>query len=247
MFNDKVLKGLQTSILALTVAGPLANSALADSGLVGDAAAQLAAQSNGFQATTANIDVVPAKMAGGCPQSFAFNVRLGAQAPGTLAYKIVTEDGRESQTFEAEAAATDDGLFIARSSHRVALVKGDETDPSFVVFDEPERVKPLREPDFFERLFGTGPAADEDDAQALRDLAFMVKVVAPNEVASGFDRHSVTCEEAREARIIPIVAEDQRDPGDRDRGRGRDDSSSDGGGRDGRGGRDAAGGPAGAR
>ena len=169
-------------------------------------------------------------MAGGCPQSYAFNVRLGARSPGTLAYRFVTEDGRQSQTFEAKAEATEDGLFIAQASHQLALAKDAENGPSFVVFDEPERVKPLREPDFFERLFGTGPAAEEGQAQALRDLAFMVQVVAPNAVASNFDSHSVTCEEQREARIIP-VKEEQRDDRDRPgRDRGRDDSSTDGGG-----------------
>jgi len=238
MFNAKISKGLQVSVLALAVMGSLAGTASAESdGILGEAAAQLAATGDQFQATSAAIDVVPARMAGGCPRAFAFNVRLGAQSPGTLSYRFVTEDGRRSQVFEAQAAATEDGLFIAQASHELALAKDAENGPSFVVFDAPERVKPLREPDFFERLFGTGPAAEEDRAQALRDLAFMVQVVAPNTVDSAFDSHSVTCEEQREARIFPV--EDQRDDHDRpgrDRDRpGRDDSSTDGGGRGDRG------------
>lgn len=245
MFNEKFSKGLRVSILALSVMGFLAGTAAAESdGILGEAAAQLAATGERFQATSAAIDVVPAKMAGGCPQSYAFNVRLGAQSPGTLSYRFVTEDGRRSQVFEARAEATEEGLFIARASHELALGKDAEHGPAFVVFDTPERVKPLREPDFFERLFGTGPAAEEDQAQALRNLAFMVQVVAPNQVGSAFDSHTVTCEEQREARLLPVM-EDQHEGRDRP-GRDRDDSSTDGGGRGDRGrGSDAAGGPAG--
>jgi hypothetical protein len=244
MFSKQITKRLQVSLLALTIAAPLATPALADSGLVGDAAAQLAAAGTGFQATTAAIDVAPAKMAGECPEAFAFNVRLGARAPGKLSYRIVTEDGRESQVFEAYAQRTNEGLFIAQANHQLALADDAETGPSHVVFNVPEHVKQLREPDFFERLFGTGPASEQNQADALRNLSFAVKVVAPNEVASGYDSYSATCEELREARIFP-VSEDQSDSGDRDRG-GRDDSSDRGdGGRGDRGrggGTDAAGG-----
>jgi len=236
MYKQRIAQGLLASAIVMTLGGV---AAARDSGLVDAAAAQLAVRGDSFQATTASLDVVPVALAGGCAQAYAFNVQVGAQAPGTLSYKIVTDDGRESQVFEARAQATEDGLFVAEASHKLALAESEDgaDDPSAVVFDAPQKLSPPREPDFFERLFGTGPAAEEDPRHGLRNLAFMVQVVAPNPVASTFDSHSVTCEEQREARIIPVAAEEQRDPGDRDRGDRGDRDRGDRGGRDsGRGG-----------
>jgi len=251
MFTNTMTKGLLVSAAALMLGSSVAAADSSVSGsLIGDAAAQLAARSDVFQATTANLDVVPMHMAGSCPLAYAFNVRLGAQSPGTLSYKIVTDDGRESQVFEAKARATEDGLFAAQASHQIALAKSAQTDAdaSIVVFDPPAKLKETREPDFFERLFGTGPAAEQDDPQGLRNLSFKVMVVAPNAVDSTFDSHTVSCEDHRDPRIIRASTEDQRDdrdPGGRDPGdRGRDDSS-DGGGRDGGGRGDPSGGPSG--
>ncbi|NIA72202.1 hypothetical protein HBA54_26785 [Pelagibius litoralis] len=242
MIKEQITKGLLVSAIALTLgSGVAAAQQNSSDGLIGDVAAVLAARSDVFQATSANLDVVPLNMAGSCPQAYAFNIRVGAQSPGKLTYQIVTEDGRASQVFEAEASATEDGLFAVKASHKLALAQSEQTaeDSSIVVFDQLENFKQIREPDFFERLFGTGPAAEDDDVQGLRNQAFMVKVLAPNQVASSFDRHSVSCEPQRETRIIPASMESQRDPGDRDRGGrdrggrgGGDSSSTDGGGRD---------------
>lgn len=253
MFKEQITKGLMVSAIALAIGSGAIGSGVAaaqsspssDNGLIGDVAAVLAARSDVFQATTANLDVVPVNMAGSCPQAFAFNIKVGAQSPGKLSYQIVTQDGRASQVFEAQASATEDGLFAAKASHKLAFGRNEQTDAdaSIIVFDQPEEAKPIREPDFFERLFGTGPAADGYDPQGLRNQAFKVKVVAPNEVVSAFDSHSVTCEEQRTTRIIPVAMEDQRDPGDRDRG-GRDPGDRDPGGRD-PGGRDGRGDPSG--
>jgi len=247
MYKQRIAQGLLASAIVLTL-GAGAAAAREDSvqgGIVAAAAAQLAARGDSFQATTASLDVVPVNLAGGCAQAYAFNVRLGAQAPGSLSYKIVTEDGRESQVFEARAEATEDGLFAARATHKLALAESEDNanDPSVVVFDAPQKLSPPREPDFFERLFGTGPAAGEDARHGLRDLAFRVQVVAPNQVASAFDSHSVTCEEEREALLRPVV-EDQHDGG-RDRpGRDGGGSGTSGGGRgSGRGGAGPAGTP----
>ncbi|WP_420345248.1 hypothetical protein [Pelagibius sp.] len=240
MFINTMTKGLMVSAAALMLGSSLAAADDTASGsLIGDAAAQLAARSDVFQATTANLDVVPAQMAGSCPMAYAFNVRLGAQSPGKLSYKIVTDDGRESQVFEARANATEDGLFAAQASHQIALAKSARTDAdaSIVVFDPPAKLKEVREPDFFERLFGTGPAAEQDDPQGLRNLSFKVMVVAPNEVVSAFDNHTVSCEDQQDTRVIRTGFEEQRD--DRDRG-GRDPGD-----RGDRGDRDPGGGPSG--
>ena len=250
MFKERMTRGLLVSAAALSFGCGVAaaqESGPAAGGVIADAAAVLAARSDVFQATSASLDVVPVDLAGSCPQAYAFNVRLGARSPGKLSYRIVTEDGRESQLFEASAVATADGLFAVQASHKLALAESAQTeeDPSIVVFEVPEKLK-QREPDFFERLFGTGPAADDDTVQGLREQAFMVQVVAPNAVASAFDSHTVSCEEQRETRILPVVFEDQRDGRDRpDRDPG-EGSGSEGGGRDRDPGRDP-GGPAGAR
>ncbi|NIA72203.1 RNA methyltransferase [Pelagibius litoralis] len=233
MIKEQVAKGLLVSAIALTLgSGVAAAQQNSSDGLIGDVAAVLAARSDVFQATTASLDVVPMNMAGSCPRAFAFNVSVGAQSPGTLSYQIVTDDGRESQVFKAQTRATEDGLFAAQASHKLALVESEQTeaDASIVVFDRPENPTPAREPDFFERLFGTGPAAEPYDPQGLRNQAFKVKVVAPNEVVSAFDSLSVSCEPQRTPRVVPAT-ESQRDPGDRDRG-GRDPGGRDPGGRD---------------
>ncbi|WP_420345247.1 hypothetical protein [Pelagibius sp.] len=225
---NTMTRGLLVSAAALMLgAGVAAADEAASGSLIGDAAAQLAARSDVFQATTATLDVVPLQMAGSCPMAYALNVRLGARSPGTLSYKIVTDDGRESQVFRARANVTDDGRFAAMASHQVALAESAQTDAdaSIVVFDPPETAAETREPDFFERIFGTGPAAEQDDPQGLRNLAFKVMVVAPNAVVSSFDRHSASCEEQEDPRRIRTSTEEQRDDGDR----GRDDSGDRGG------------------
>ncbi|WP_299397101.1 hypothetical protein [Pelagibius sp.] len=243
MLVHTMTRSLLVSATALMLGSGFAaaDSGLPSGSLIGDAATQLAARSDVFQATTASLDVVPAQMAGSCPMAYALNVRLGARSPGTLSYKIVTNDGRESQIFRAQANVTEDGRFAAQASHQVALSESTQADAgaSVAVFDPPAEPRETRDPDFFERLFGTGPTAEQDDPHGLRNLAFRVQVVAPNEVASVFDSHTVSCEEQTDPRIIRATDDDQRDDGGRDRG--RDDSSDRGGGRD-RGGVDASGG-----
>ncbi len=235
MFKEQITKGLLVSAVALTLgSGFAAAQPELSGGLIGAAAAQLAAREDAFQATSANLDVAPANMSNTCPQAFAITVWLGSQSAGNLSYKIVTEDGRESQVFEARAEATEDGLFAAKATHKLALTESEATeeDPSIVVFDLPAKLK-QREPDFFERLFGTGPAADDAAIQGLRNQAFQVQVVAPNEVASAFDRHSTSCEDQHQGRLLPASFEDQHDGGGRDRGDGGGDGSgTEGGGRD---------------
>ncbi|HIC79644.1 MAG TPA: hypothetical protein EYP07_01595 [Kiloniellaceae bacterium] len=245
MLVKTMTKSLLVSAAALVLGSGLAaaDGSPPSGSLIGDATTQLAARSDVFQATTASLDVVPLQMAGSCPMAYALNVRLGARSPGTLSYKIVTDDGRESQIFKAQANATEDGRFAAQASHQVALSERAQADAgvSVAVFDPPVEPRETREPDFFERLFGTGPAAEQDDSNGLRNLAFQVRIVAPNEVASVFDSHTVSCEEQADPRIIRATDDDQRDDGGRDR---EDDDSSDrggGGGRD-RGGVDASGG-----
>jgi hypothetical protein len=225
--------GLRASVLALGVAGALtgafAGAAAAQQGadqqgLVDQMAAQLAARSDAFAATTAGVNVVPIKMAGSCPRAFQLQVNLGAQSPGTLSYQIETLDGRTSQVFKTRAAAREDGLFGARVDHMVALAKLEdgETDPSLVKFDNPTRpaAEAEPEPDFFERLFGTAEA--EDPSKGLLEQSFRVKIVAPNQVISAFDRVSVSCDDEELRRhSVAAAEEDQRD--DRDRpGRDRD-------------------------
>jgi hypothetical protein len=228
--------GLRASVLALGVAGSLtgafAGAAAAEQGpqqgVVDQMAAQLAARSDTFAATTAGVNVVPIKMAGSCPRAFMLQINLGAQSPGTLAYQIETLDGRTSQVFRTRAGAREDGLFGARVDHMVALAKLEdgETDPSLVKFDNPTRpaaeAEAESEPDFFERLFGAAPA--EDPSKGLLEQSFRVKVVAPNQVISAFDRVSVSCEDEELRRTSTgEVAESQRDDRDRDTpDRGRD-------------------------
>ena len=250
MFRKQIARGLMASAVALSFGSGLAvaqqnapDGLVSPEGLVSDVAAVLAARSDVFQAATASVDVVPINMAGSCPRAFEINVRVGAQSPGMLSYQIITQDGRESQVFKAQAMTAEDGLFTAQVSHKLALAKSEETeaDASIVVFNNPEQVADEHEPDFFERLFGTGPSSESYDPQGLRNQAFRVRVVSPNEVVSAFDSHTVTCDD-RTVRIIRSE-EEQRD--DRDSDRGRDDSSSDDdGGRDpgGGGGVDASGG-----
>lgn len=223
MFKERFTKGLLTAAVTLAVGSGLAAAQPgASGGAAAEAAASLAARSDVFQATTARLNVVPEDLAGGCPQGYAFDVYLGAGSPGTLSYRFVTADGRRSQVFEAKTAATEEGLFAAKVSHKLALAEGGQAaaDPALVVFDPLEDPEPAPKPGFFGRLFGTAAPA-QDTAQGLRDQAFQVKVVAPNEVASPFDQHSVSCDDQRQPRVIPI-AEDQRDGGDRG-GRGRGD------------------------
>lgn len=251
MFRKQIARGLMVSAVALSVGSGLAaaqqsapDGLVSPEGLVSDVAAVLAARSDVFQAVTASLDVVPLNMAGSCPRAFEINVQVGAQSPGTLSYQILTQDGRESQVFKAQAMTAENGLFTAQVSHKLALAKSEETeaDASIVVFNHPENLTDEHEPDFFERLFGTGPSSEPYDPQGLRNQAFRVRVVAPNEVVSAFDSHAVTCDD-RTVRVAPSM-EEQRDDGGRDRG--RDDSSGDDdGGRDpgGGGGMDASGNP----
>jgi len=243
MFTQGIHRGLRASALVLALTGPLAAEAApqgSDLGLVDQMAAQLAARSDVFAATTASLTVVPVNMAGSCPRSFMLQIDLGAQSPGTLSYRIETLDGRVSQVFKARTGALEDGLFGARVEHSVALAKTEEgeEDPSLVTFSDPAR--PARqseaeaqaeaesEPGFFQRVFGEAPAADP--SKGLRDQSFRVKIVAPNEIASTFDRVSVTCtDEELRHQAESAAAESQRDGGgrdrdtpDRDRDRGRD-------------------------
>ena len=248
MFKQRIIDGLLASSLALGIAGALTTVAQAapqdaGNGLVDAVAAQLAARSDVFAASSANLEVLPLKMAGSCPRSFMVKVDLGAQAPGRLAYQIETLDGRVSQVFEAAAEVGDDGGFAARVAHEITLRQDAEEEAglSRIAFSAPTLADdaPAPEPDFFERLFGT--ARQGDPSKGLSQQSFRVKVVAPNEVVSAFDRPSVSCEYTE---VLRSVAEDQRDggrggrggPGDGPGDRGRGGSSSSGGG---------AGGPAG--
>lgn len=224
MSSHTVSRGLRASTLALILTGAVsstfAGAARADSqGLVDRAAAQLAARSDVFAATTAGINVVPMHMAGSCPRSFMLQVDLGARAPGTLSYRIETLDGRTSQLFEARSGAREDGLFGTRAEHSVDLAKLEEGEagPTPVRFSAPTRpaAEPQPEPDFFERLFGT--AAEQDPSKGLREQSFRVRVVAPNEIVSAFDRVSISCDD-EELRRQAEIAESQRDGGNRDRG-----------------------------
>ena len=117
MLTQALHRGLQASALAAVLATPLAAEAApqgSDLGLVDQMAAQLAARSDVFAATTASLTVVPVNMAGSCPRSFMLQIDLGAQSPGTLSYRIETLDGRVSQVFKARTGALEDGLFGAR-------------------------------------------------------------------------------------------------------------------------------------
>lgn len=250
MISFRNSRGLRASLLALGLSGALGGAAQADQqgpqqGVVDQMAAQLAARSDVFAATTAGVNVVPIKMAGSCPRAFMLQVNLGAQSPGTLSYQIETLDGRSSQVFKTRAGAREDGLFGARVDHMVALARLEdgETDPSLVKFGNPTRpaagAEAESEPDFFERLFGT--AETEDPSKGLLEQSFRVKIVAPNQVVSAYDRVSVSCEDEELRRhSVAAAEEEQRD--DRDRpGRDRDTPGRDTPGRDAPG-RDAAGG-----
>ncbi|MGF1629849.1 MAG: hypothetical protein ACFCUT_10290 [Kiloniellaceae bacterium] len=242
MFNVRIIGGLRASFLALGIAGAVTTVAQAaaqdaDNGLVDAAAAQLAARSDVFAASSANLQVLPLKMAGSCPRSFMVKVDLGAQAPGRLAYQIETLDGRLSQIFEADTEAHDDGSFAARAAHEITLRQDDEDSEGFsrIAFSAPTLADdtPAPQPNFFERLFGT--AGEGDPSRGLSQQSFRVKVLAPNEVVSAFDQPSVSCEYAE---VLRSVREDQRDdgrdrpgdgPGDGPGDRGRGGSSSGGG------------------
>jgi hypothetical protein len=254
MFKERMAKGLQVSALALYLAGSLgtATDAAAQS-LVDAMAAQLAARSDVFAATTASLKVLPMNIAGSCPHSFMLKVDLGARSPGTLSYRIETLDGRVSQVFKVRTEAQAEGNFAAKAEHELRLTQTEtgEADLSRVVFSAPARpsaapqAEPATdsrsEPGFFERVFGIGKAA-ADPADGLRQQSFMVRVVAPNDVASTFDRLSVSCEaENGPPRTADNAAEDQHDDNGGNRG-GRDDNGRDSG----RGGSGAGGsGPAG--
>jgi hypothetical protein len=220
MSKQLLMNGLLVSSLALGLAGPLAAGAQAEpqaSGMVSAAAQQLAARGDGFAASSASLEVLPIKMAGSCPRAYMLKIDLGAEAPGKLAYRIETLDGRASQVFEAPVRAHREGGFVAQAQHEIVLRDGEaEADsPSRLVFSAPTHVsQPDYEPDFFERLFGT---AQNDPTQGLSQQSFRVKVVAPNEVASTFDAPSVSCEYNE---MLRVVDEDQRDDG-RDRPRAR--------------------------
>ena len=243
MFSKDFRAGMLVSALALTLDGGVAAAQPGSgAGAVEAAAAQLANRSDAT-VSSANLEVLPMKMAGSCPRSFMLQVDLGAEAPGTLAYQIETLDGRTSQVLEVPVRAHREGGYAARIQHEIALDRrGAEDVEGHLAFSAP--VQPAgeaaEERDFFERLFGT--AADRDPSKGLGQQSFRVKVVAPNEVVSAFDRPSVSCEYTE---VLRSVAEDQRDggrggrggPGDGPGDRGRGGSSSSGGG---------AGGPAGA-
>ncbi len=252
MFTQRIssglCRGLQVSALALGLAGAsLAAQGTAEagaSGLVDQMAAQLAARSDVFAATTASLTVVPVNMAGSCPRSFMLQINLGAQSPGTLSYQIETLDGRVSQVFKARTGTLDDGLFGARVAHRVELAKTEEgeDDPMRVKFSDPTRpaaeaqAEAESDPGFFERVFGDAPA--EDPSKGLRDQSFRVKIVTPNEIVSTFDRVSVSCSDEEIRRQADTTAAESqrdgddgrdRDAPDRDGGRGRDPGGAGGG------------------
>jgi len=243
MFKQIVTHGVTGSLLASTLALALAGGAAAEpqnatGETIAEAAAQLAAGSDAFGASSAGLEVLPMKLAGSCPRTLMLKVDLGAMAPGKLTYQIETLDGRTSQVFETNAHVRSDGDFGAEIAHEIALHEDEaESLPNKLEFSAPTRPsEPDYKPDFFERLFGT---AENDPSKGLSKQSFRVRVVAPNEVVSTFDAPSVSCEYNE---LVRVVKEDQRDDHDRP---GRDDSDrgdDDDGGR-GRGGRGAAGGP----
>lgn len=234
MFSQRFFGGLLASALALSLGSGLAAAQQnAAAGAIGEAAAHLATRGDAFAAASAALEVLPVKMAGSCPRAFMLKVELGAEAPGPLAYQIETLDGRVSQVFETRAKADREGSFAARIEHQIALQKdADDGGAGRLAFSAPALPagQPAAEPDFFERLFGT--AAERDPAKGLGQQSFRVKVVAPNEMVSAFDRPSVSCEYTELVRVVE-KDDDDRDPP------GRDTPGRDPGGRD-------PGGPAGA-
>lgn len=211
MVSRFVSKALVASGLALTLGG---GAAAAQPGTVEAAAAQLAGRADVFAASSAALEVLPAKMAGSCPHSLMVQVDLAAAAPGKLAYQIETLDGRTSQVFEVRTRSDREGGFAARRQHEIMLLPASSVEESQarLAFSAPARpaAEPEAEPDFFERLFGT--AAERDPSKGLSHQSFRVKVVAPNEVVSAFDSPSVSCDYNQMVRVM----EDQRDGG-RDR------------------------------
>jgi len=233
MFKQYVSKGLLASTLALTLCSSAqAAQQNASGAAIAEAAAQLAARGDVFAASSAGLEVLPMKLAGSCPRSLMLKVDLGAAAPGKLAYRIETLDGRVSQVFETATQRTNDGDFGARIQHEIAL-QDDENEGGAkrLQFSAPAQPsEPDYEPDFFERLFGT---ADNDPSKGLSKQSFRVRVVAPNEIVSTFDAPSVTCDYNQ---LLRVVVEDQRDDRDRpgrdtpgrdtpDRGRGDVDAA----------------------
>lgn len=232
-----VLSGFLASTLALTLcSGAQAAQQNASGAAIAEAAAQLAGRGDVFAASSAGLEVLPMKLAGSCPLSLMLKVDLGAAAPGKLAYRIETLDGRVSQVFETATQRTGDGDFGAEVQHEISLYEDeDNRGDKHLDFSAPPKLSaPDYEPDFFERLFGT---ARNDPSKGLSKQSFRVRVVAPNEIVSTFDAPSVSCEYNELVRVVEM--EDQRDGG-RDRP-GRDRDTPDRG--RGRGGVDAAGGP----
>jgi hypothetical protein len=240
MFKQIVTQSLLASSVALALAGGAsAEQQNASGAAIAEAAAQLAARGDVFAASSAGLEVLPMKMAGSCPRSLMLKVDLGAAAPGKLAYRIETLDGRVSQVFETATHRTNDGDFGAEIQHEIAL-HDDENEgvAKRLDFSAPTQPsEPDYEPDFFERLFGT---AKNDPSMGLSKQSFRVRVVAPNEIVSTFDAPSVSCEYNELVRVVEI--DDHRDGDTPDRGtpdRGTPDRDTPG---RGRGGVDAAGG-----
>jgi hypothetical protein len=240
MFKQIVTQSLLASTVALALAGGAsAEQQNASGAAIAEAAAQLAARSDVFAASSAGLEVLPMKLAGSCPRSLMLKVDLGAAAPGKLAYRIETLDGRVSQVFETATQRTNDGDFSARIQHEISLYEDeDNRGDKHLDFSAPTKLsEPDYEPDFFERLFGT---AQNDPSKGLSKQSFRVRVVAPNEIVSTFDAPSVSCEYNELVRVVEI--EDHRDGDTPDRGtpdRGTPDRDTPG---RGRGGVDAAGG-----
>lgn len=235
MFSNDVRRGMLVSALALTLG---AGAAAAQPGTVEAAAGQLASRTDS-SVSSAALEVLALKMAGSCPRSLMLQVDVGAEAPGTLAYRIETLDGRSSQVLEAPLRAQREGGYAARIQHEIVLDgRGAKDAKGRLDFSAPSQPEgeTAKERDFFERLFGT--AADRDPSKGLGQQSFRVRVMAPNEVVSAFDSPSMTCDQTEMVRLF----EEQRDGGSDRPGRdrpGRDRPGRDPGGRD-------AGGPAGA-
>ncbi|HMA15806.1 MAG TPA: hypothetical protein VKP12_13535, partial [Kiloniellaceae bacterium] len=223
MFSKNFRQGMLVSALALTLGGGVA-AAQPGSGAIEAAADQLASRTDAI-VSSANLEVLPLKMAGSCPRTLMLQVDVGAEAPGTLAYRIETLDGRTSQVLEAPVRAHREGGYAARIEHEIKLDgRGSEDAEGRLAFSAPPQPEgeAAEQRDFFERLFGT--AADRDPAKGLGQQSFRVRVMAPNEVVSAFDSPSVSCEYTEMVRVF----EEQRDGGDRP---GRDRPGRDPGGR----------------
>lgn len=236
MFSKRFAGGLLASTLALGAGCGLA-VAQPGAGAIDSAAAQLATRGDAAVAAAAELQVLPMKMAGSCPRGFMLKVELATEAPGPLAYRIETLDGRASQVLETQARRDREGGYVARLEHQIDLQESaEDAADGRLAFSAPTLPEGAPEPerDFFERLFGT--LAERDPAKGLGQQSFRVRVMAPNEVVSAFDSPSVTCEYTEMVRMI----EDQSDSG-RDRP-GRDRPGRDPGGRDPSGPAGAAGG-----